>query len=355
VRIAWERQSLLDFGERPIVELAEHFDLLVIDHPLVPAAAGAGALVPLDSDGYEGQALALAAESVGPSHSSYSFGGRQWALAIDAASQVSAWRPDLMAEPPRCAEEIVECAKSGRLLWGLDPQQAGSSFCTLAAHRGPLPALAGEEFVTEDVGVAVLELMATIREMIPERCLAMDPPKILEELARSGTVAYTPLVFGYTNYAREGFRSHRLRFGDIAEFGGARCRGSVLGGAGIAVSARSSHREIAKQFSFFVAGARCQRSVYFDAGGQPANAVAWEDTRCNAATWGFFTSTRSTLEGAWTRPRDARYPAFHKYLGRLVHDALQDRSQPQSTIRGLNSRYRVDLGDVDAPRALPGS
>jgi len=42
-----------------------------------------------------------------------------------------------------------------------------------------------------------------------------------------------------------------------------------------------------------------QEGVYYDAGGQPGNAVAWESDRTNADSLDFFRGTRATLEGAY--------------------------------------------------------
>ncbi|HTX00254.1 MAG TPA: hypothetical protein VMD59_15845, partial [Acidimicrobiales bacterium] len=117
IDVDWSARSLQAFGDLPPAELAGNYDLLVIDHPHVPLAAGEGLLVALDGDRVggerdgdervgderdgderDGELAALAARSVGRSHDSYRFMGRQWALAIDAAAQVSAHRPDLITD-----------------------------------------------------------------------------------------------------------------------------------------------------------------------------------------------------------------------------------------------------------------
>ena len=45
---AHKSRSLQQFADASVEQLAEHFDLLVIDHPSVGACAAAGALLPLD-------------------------------------------------------------------------------------------------------------------------------------------------------------------------------------------------------------------------------------------------------------------------------------------------------------------
>ena len=96
VEIVWHKRSLQEFADAPIERLAESFDLLVIDHPFVGYAARHPTLLPLDEYLPEEYLADQAANSVGRSFESYHFGGHLWALAIDAATPVSAHRPDLL-------------------------------------------------------------------------------------------------------------------------------------------------------------------------------------------------------------------------------------------------------------------
>ncbi|MFY9511985.1 MAG: carbohydrate ABC transporter substrate-binding protein, partial [Rubrivivax sp.] len=90
VAIDWERRSLQDFESFPVDELARRYDLIVIDHPHVGQVMRENCLRPFDGAGLAG----IADGSVGASYNSYHWQGRQWALPIDAATQVQAWRPD---------------------------------------------------------------------------------------------------------------------------------------------------------------------------------------------------------------------------------------------------------------------
>ena len=117
IEISWTKRSLQEFADQPIAELAERFDLLVMDHPWAGFAAASGVLLPLDQylprEFIEDQA----ANSVGASHTSYHSGDGQWALAIDAACPVSVCRPDLLekenASVPRTFDELVALGKRG--------------------------------------------------------------------------------------------------------------------------------------------------------------------------------------------------------------------------------------------------
>lgn len=96
VEIVWQRRSLQEFADAPVELLAERFDLLIIDHPFVDYAAAHPTLLPLDQHLSAAFLADQAAHSVGASHTSYAYGGHQWALAVDVAMLVSAYRPDLL-------------------------------------------------------------------------------------------------------------------------------------------------------------------------------------------------------------------------------------------------------------------
>ncbi|MFT3784888.1 MAG: hypothetical protein QM770_01820 [Tepidisphaeraceae bacterium] len=88
IDVKWDARSLEDFEAFPLDELAQQYDLMVIDHPHVGMAAASGCLRPFDAR----LADSLNGTTVGRSHESYYWQGKQWALAIDAAAQVSARR-----------------------------------------------------------------------------------------------------------------------------------------------------------------------------------------------------------------------------------------------------------------------
>ena len=112
VQIEWERRSLQDFESFPVAELAARYDLIVIDHPHVGQVTRAGCLVPLETG--TGSDAVFAA--VGASLQSYRFEERLWALPIDAAAQVQAWRPDRLAAPPADWAAVLELATGGAVL-----------------------------------------------------------------------------------------------------------------------------------------------------------------------------------------------------------------------------------------------
>lgn len=333
--IHWEYRSLQAFADAPIERLTAEYDLLVIDHPHIPMAADLGIFAHLDGVGFDDQLAVLAEQSLGRSHESYSHAGHQYALASDAAAQVAVYRPDLIAEPPREWGAVLELAREGRVLWPAKPIDAYSSFVTMAANSGNPPAVTGGTFITESAALSVLERMHQLAGLVPDANFSQNPIDVAEALATSDRWVYSPFLFGYTNYSREGFRPGRLKYIDIPK-GPMGTGGSLLGGAGIAVSATASDLDAARAFAFWVASADTQRGVYYDAGGQPGNAVAWSDERLNADSLDFFSGTRATLEGAYLRPRFVGYIDFQDRVSPWVTAALRGEIRDTELIQRMN-------------------
>jgi multiple sugar transport system substrate-binding protein len=324
VEVRWEFRSLQAFADEPLERLADRYDLLVIDHPHVPLAAAEGLLAPLDGAGHDEALAALAADSVGPSHATYAHDGHQYGLATDSATQVAVRRPDLLPTVPGGWDEVLDLAEQGRVLWPAKPVDAWSTLCTLAANHGtPVNDRPGT-FLAPDDAAPVLDLMHRLAERVPEWCLGANPIEVAEALAgdADGCWSYAPLLYGYSNYSRAGFRRHRLRYTDMPA-GPKGVSGSQLGGAGVAVSARASDVGAARAYALWVASPAVQAGVYYDAGGQPGYASAWDDDRLNADSWDFFRGTRQTLEQAWVRPRTAGYIAFQDSVSPWVTAALR--------------------------------
>lgn len=334
--VEWEARSLQRFADQPLEDLAEAFDLLVIDHPHIPYAANRGLLQPLDGAGHDQALRVLSGQSVGKSHASYAYRGHQYGLAIDTAAQVAVFRADLLPTPPTTWEEVFELARTGRVLWPAKPVDAVSSFLTLAANLGTT--VAARRLIPEDAGLAVLDQLHRLADLIDPACLDENPIETAERLAASDNWCYAPLTFGYINYSRRGFRRHRLTYVDMPAGPGG-VSGSCLGGAGIAVSARSPRRHAAVEHAFWLADAQTQRGVYYASGGQPGNVAAWDDAALNSDCLDFFRGTRRTVEQAWLRPSYEGWLDVQDAVGILVNQAFRRQIDDQMCLVKAEQAY----------------
>jgi multiple sugar transport system substrate-binding protein len=326
VRIEWSVRSLQAFADEPLARLVESFDLLVIDHPSIGAAAEGGLLLPLDSlldsEFLEDQS----AHSVGPSHRSYSYAGIQWALAIDAAAPISGWRPDLLARAgatvPPTWEELLALAKRGLVAVPGLAIDSLMHLYMLCAAAGEEPFQQPDHFVSRETGRTALRSLRELLCYCNHACLERNPIRTWEQLASSNTVAYCPFAYGYSNYSRNGYARNVLTTGSLPRFDRTIELQSVLGGAGLAISCKCHCPETAAQYVRYVASAECQISVYFDSGGQPGYRSAWVNPEVNRRSNQFFERTLPTLDNALLRPRFNGYLAFQDSAAPLVHHYL---------------------------------
>lgn len=320
VGVEWTARTLLQFGDQHIREFAAHHDLMIIDHPHVPDGVADGALRAMDDLVSTTNLERLALESAGPSHESYRFQGKIWALAIDGATQVSVYRPELIDGVPPFWDDVFADAKAGRVLWPHKPVDAFSTFATLSAQLGH-PIGASDTFIAEGASFEVMDMLIGLASAVPDFCATSNPFEISEALVETNDYAYAPALYGYTNYSRSGFRARVLAYDDIPSFDGL-ASGSQLGGAGIAVSASSTRPELAAQVALELSSASLQRGLYTISGGQPGNLRAWLSPEMNALTHNFFRNTLRSMERAWVRPRMIGWPDFQYDTSQIIHHAL---------------------------------
>lgn len=324
IEFIWEYRSLQSFADQSLEALAQQFDLLVIDHPHIPHAAEHGILTNLRGSGHDAELATLERQSVGKSHLSYQHNGGQYGLASDAAAQVAAYRPDLIDQEPETWDEVLSLAETGRVIWPYKPVDAWSSLITVASGNGEEPMREDGVFLTSQSLERAMTMLRRLAELVPPENQYWNPIEAADALAEGNKFVYCPLLFGYTNYSRVGYRANQIAYTNIpaSKLG---VVGSLLGGAGITVSAHSPNQSSAIKFAFWLASAEVQEGVYFESGGQPGNSVAWESDRANRDCLDFFKNTRATLEGAYLRPREVRYIELQNELSPLVTDALTSK------------------------------
>ena len=346
IGIVWEKRSLRGFEEAPLEQLAADYDLLVIDHPFVGQAARQGCLLPLDEHLPAEFLAEQAAHPVGPSHASYRFGGHQWALAIDAAAPVAFWRVDLLrhfrAGVPPTWEDVLALARSGHVEIPAAPINCLMNFFAFCLALGEAPFSSPGRVVSAGTGRDALGRLRELLAHCDPGCRNRNPIASHDLLASAENqhLAYCPLAYGYSNYARAGFAAHRLTFGEPPAFGGSPLR-TVLGGAGLALSARRPRQPAALAYAPFVASPEIQRTLYTASGGQPGHRDAWLDLENNRLSGGYFIRTLPALDRAWMRPRHAGYGAFQRHAAAVVHAALFDHLTDTETLTRLNDLHRA--------------
>jgi multiple sugar transport system substrate-binding protein len=342
VELVWENRSLMAFGDEPLEDVADRYDLLVIDHPFCGTAEATGTLVPLQHLLAPGLLARLAADAVGPSHESYFYRGSQWGLATDAACQVAAVRHDLLdgAQAPATWDEVRELARlyPGRVALPLSPAQAICAFLTLCANAGSPAAEDPARLVEPTVGRTAVELLRELYRLGPSAAVEWQPPDVLGRLTAGDELVYVPLTFGFVTYARADRVPRPCRFLDVPSAGSGPV-GSILGGAGLAVSSTSAHPAEAAAFAAYASGAEAQRTLVGPAGGQPGSRAAWEDPELDRTARGFFSGTLATIEQAWVRPRERWWPAFQLEGGRLLNRGLGGEERPRTILESLDSLY----------------
>lgn len=333
--IVWEARSLQDFEAWPLDDLARRYDLIVIDHPHVGMAADANVLRP-----FEGGLTDMAQGSIGESFASYRWAGRQWALPIDAAAQVMARSLPDLAHPPTDWGEILRMAAQGRVGLPMREPHALMSLMTLCGLCGILLDADAPDLFPDEACEA-WERLAELFALCGPQSAAQDPIAVLEAMADPfARLVLAPLIYGYINYAMEGFRPHRLAFSDLVPVHGGRPQGSVLGGTGIAVSAFSAHGEEAERFALWLASGPVQRDLVARHGGQAGHDSAWCDGAANAASGDFYRATRATLDHSWLRPRHATYIEGQQKASAYIVEAMQKGARARSALFEVNTILR---------------
>jgi multiple sugar transport system substrate-binding protein len=344
VTIVWEKRSLQAFADASMADLAAAFDLIVMDHPHTALAATDGLLLPYE-DWLETDFLTdQAANSVGGSHDSYRYQGRQWTLATDAAAPIATWRPDLIGKYqlalPQTWEDVIELARAGFVTvsaFPIDMLMHSYTFCAALGHK-PF----GTDGVAPDgVLAAALAELRRLAALCEPACLARDPIRTAEFMAKSGDprAAYCPFAYGYSNYSRPLYARHLLKAGGLVRFNGSRLR-STLGGAGLAVSAKTRHPRACMDFARFTAAPETQKGVYFDSGGQPGHRAAWTDDALNSASNDFFRDTLQTLDESLLRPQVPGYMDFQNAATPVAHAAVADTRSAAGAAAEINRLYR---------------
>ena len=340
VSLHWEKRSLQAFADRPIQDMTDEFDLIVIDYPHVGEVAAKGLLTQLDISSYKNQLEKLRSETVGLSCDSYKIDNHQWALPIDSATQVASYRKDLTNNLPKNWNQLIELAKNKKVLWPLKSVHAISSFYSIYNNIGEAFNPINKNFVSKDQCIKTLEMMKVVSDLLSKECLDMDPIIVAEEMTESDNIYYCPYLYGFSNYSRKGFRKNILFYTNVMDLSKKGSSGTHLGGTGIAVSNNCQNKDYAIEYAYWIASSECQKNIFYSSGGQPGNSLAWEDSTINEETNNFFINTRDTLEKSWLRPRHNGYMGFQDEAGNIINEYLYKNIDENKIYEKLKLEYK---------------
>lgn len=344
VVVDWDIRSLREFGEQSVAMLATKYDLVVFDHPSVAEGAREDLIHPLDELLDPAIVDSMARASVGPSWDSYLVDERPFALPIDAAGHVSVSRSDMMTVVPGTWAEALELAADlattdTPVALPLVDTDVMCLFMTLLASSGTPLFDEDHEVADREKVLDVLEFMHTFAQYVHPGCVEWNPIEVLDHMSRTDEISYCPALFGYSNYSRSETTGVPLRFGAIPDWGSTPAR-PLLGGAGIAISAFTKHREAAASVVSELCSSDTQRGSYFLLGGQPGHRDAWTDEECNRLSGDYFANTLPSLDNAYLRPRRPGFTDFQTAAGViLTHDAILGHTFERAADR-LDARWR---------------
>lgn len=351
VDITWDIRTLKDFGDYPIEQLINLYDLIILDHPYVGSAAANQLLLPLDDHLTVSFLKIQKEQSIGEGFSSYWYKDHCWALPIDAAAQVAAYRKDITDvinwELPKDIKElkeaVIELPKEYSVGIPLCPTDMWCVFLTLCAQYTN-----GNVFIEDSIdlsaGVWALEQIRSWKPFLHKASFDMNPIQMLEYMNEEDDIIYIPFTFGYTNYARKGWRNKLIHFCNSPKYT-SEGKSSILGGAGLAISANTNHLEECLDFMQFILSFDIQKGAYYQNGGQPAHIAAWLDEENNRDCSGFFSGTMDTMNNAFVRPRHQGFNRFQEKAADYIHENALANSPVHGVIQKLNVIYQTTCNE----------
>ena len=303
VAVVWDIQTLEGFESRSVADLAGEYDLLNLDHPHIGEAVAKRALCAVDP---------IEDAFVGASLDSYRWDNR---VPVDAACQVAACHPVRLTEAPRSFKEILGVAQHHPVAASLAGVHALMALLTLLVqHDAPLSDDPHADWPEPDRFNSAARCLQQLTEHFLPESLDWNPLQLFTAIA-DGRCDYAPFTFAYVS-ARNG----GVRFAPVPSLSGAPSTGVVLGGTGIAVSAQSTHPDIAIAYAQFAGSDETQRSLWPQNGGQPARRAAWDEL---AQSDSFYHDLQPAVETVWIRPRYSGWIPRQMQAGQCVNTWLR--------------------------------
>jgi multiple sugar transport system substrate-binding protein len=345
VRILWEKRSLHEFGHANLAELAQAFDLLVVDHPMMGEAENVlvNVLPMLSSADWDD----LQTDSAGRSFDSYIYEDAFYALPIDAAAPAASCRMDLLeaaALPvPKNWGDLLDLARRKLVRMPGFPADLFLNFMGMCVSRGSSVAAADHELFDRTIALQCLEELGELASTMPSVIYDWNPIALYEQMTSTDEFAYCPCAYSYNNYSRSGFAARQLRFSLPVNLSCGAVMQTVLGGTGLAISSSCRIPDLALEYSLYVGGATCQSTLYGLSGGQPARRSAWQNPVLNQLTDSFFERTLPGINSAYVRPRYRGYIALQEQAGAPIMEYLRNGGQASQALDKIDSLFRSSL------------
>jgi len=345
IDVDWSSRPLHGFEFTPVEDLARTFDLIVLDHPFAGDIAATGCLEALDSLFTD----ELRSSFVGPSLESYVYGGRTWAMPIDAACQVAAARPDLLGaldhDVPRTWEAMFALGRDARrrgqwLAIGLKGVHGLMTLFTLCANLGrPCGVTTDRPLLDTEAARAALDALRRLLSYCPPDVLDWNSIALHDHMVGRDDLVYCPAVYCYATYAEADMR-RPLRFHDLPGLAAATSSGSTIGGTGVGLSASSRHPDAARTYIRYLARSGTQRA-FAEHHGQPARREVWDDSAIDARFGATYSGTLQTMELAWIRPRYPGYLSLQLQGGDFVERHLRGQISEGFLLQELEKLHRT--------------
>ncbi|RDY61134.1 extracellular solute-binding protein [Flagellimonas nanhaiensis] len=346
VKIEWDIRSLKEFGDMPIEDLIDAYDLITIDHPYMGQAYADQLLLPLQDRLTKNFLKELERQSVGPSFRAYYFDDQLLALPIDVAALVAASRNDLISrlklKLPQTRQDLFDfykkVPKNYSVAWPLCPTDLWCTFLTLCAQDTNGDFIKDRE-VDEKVGANVMDEIKHHLEFLHPSSITWNPIQVLDSMGATDEIVYAPFLFGYTNYSRKGYSKNLVHFSN-SPVNPDHSISTILGGVGLAISSKCQHADLAVEYTSYVAKAEIQEGMYTQNGGQPGNLAAWEHEGNNEMCNNFFSNTLKTMQNAYVRPQHQGWNRFQEQGADLLHNGLLKNTASAQIVKELNQLYQ---------------
>jgi len=347
VTIKWDVRSLKEFGDLPIEQLIERYDLITIDHPYMGQADKNGLLLKLEEHLSTGQIKTLETDALGECFKIYHYNNHLYATPIDAAALVASYRKDLMEKAglslPKTRSELKRfygiLPADFKVAWALCPTDIWCTFLSLCAQN------AGSGFINNrtidaNVGAGVLDEIKFHLDFLHPESLNWNPIQILNRMGNDDGIIYSPYLFGYTNYSRLDYTKSLVHFTN-SPTGEQQNISTIMGGVGLAVSALTKQPAVAANFAHYVATGNIQSGIFTKNGGQPASQKAWENEKNNELCGNFFSETIKTIKNAYIRPQHRGWNHFQEQGADLIHEGIVKNTGSDIIMTQLNELYKT--------------